>query len=221
MNRSIPNWMTSALLRVHARAARTPYFDLPGYMLRNWVLGARSVERNRDNPAWDQAEPPCAGVLYRWICHHVAIRAHTILRSDRDRHLHDHPSWSVSIVLDGGYWEVFKPTQFALTCPLMYRAALDTIKQSWIAPESAGDHEYLNAFGIYWRGPGAVVVRRAGDFHRLILPRATVAKSIFVMGRRTNSWGFLTQHGKVGWRVYLASPDAVKPHRDETSTTSQ
>lgn len=214
MIRSLPNWMTLILLRVHGRAARTPYFDLPGYMLRNWILGARSVERNRDNPAWQGNEPPRAGVLYRWLCRRIAIRAHTILRSDRDRHLHDHPSWSVSIVLDGGYWEVFEPTPFALTCPLMYRAALDTIKQSWIAPERAADHNYLNAFGIYWRGPGAIIVRRAGDFHRLILPRATVAKSIFVMGRRTNAWGFLTPHGKVGWRAYLASADATT-QRDE------
>ncbi|WP_058035173.1 hypothetical protein [Burkholderia pseudomallei] len=60
-------------------------------------------------------------------------------------------------------------------------------------------------------------MRRAGDFHRLILPRATVAKSIFVMGRRTNSWGFLTPHGKVGWRAYLARPDAVTQQEHETS----
>lgn len=92
MIRLIPNWMTSLLLSVHSRATRTPYFDLPGYMLRNWILGARSIERNRDNPAWGDAAPPRAGLVYRWLCARIAIRAHTILRSDRDRHLHDHPS---------------------------------------------------------------------------------------------------------------------------------
>lgn len=209
--------LIDALLRIHTRAERTPYFDLPGYMGRNWILGARSPERNTETPAWRKSDfvAPRAGFIYRAICRRVAIRAHTILRSDQDRHLHDHPGWSISIVLEGGYWEVFEPTPFALTCPLIYRAALDTIAQSWIAPEHASDHDYMAQFGIYWRGPGAVILRRAGDFHRLVLPRGVIAKSIFIVGARTNSWGFKTPTGKIGWREYLASADATKKSSNE------
>ena len=47
------------------------------------------------------------------------------------------------------------------------------------------------------------MLRRATCFHRLILPRGTVAKSIFAMGARTNAWGFKTPEGKVYWRTYL------------------
>jgi hypothetical protein len=196
-----------SLLKLHADSASTPYFDLPGYMLRNWILGARSPDRNGDKAAWNLPGfvAPASNGLYRFICRHVAIRAHTILRSDRDRHLHDHPGWSISIVLTGGYWEVLEPTLYALAAPLMYRAALDTIAQSWIAPEHASDHAYMRQFGIHWRGPGAIVLRRAGDFHRIVLPRGVVAQSIFIVGKKTNPWGFKTAEGKVGWREYLRS----------------
>lgn len=185
------------LLRVHANAFATPYYDLPGYMLRDWILGYRSPERNGDNPAWKTGFKPKSSTLYRWLCRHVAIRAHTILRSDTDRHLHDHPSWSLSIVLEGGYWEVFEPTSYALERPIAYQRLLDCLEREY------PDSDLCAHYGIYWRGPGAIVMRKATDFHRLILPRNTVARSIFAMGRKSNSWGFRTPNGKVYWRTYL------------------
>jgi hypothetical protein len=210
-------FLVRPLLRLHARAESSPYFDIgrPGdwYMRRNWILGARSPERNDDNPAWtiEGFVPPRSSLAYRLLCRYIAARAQTTLRSDRDRHNHDHPSWSVSVVLAGGCWEVFEPTRFAIAAPLMYRAALDTLAQSWIAPEHAEEHRYMNQFGIYWRGPGAIVVRRATTAHRLVLPRGVVMKTIFIVGKSTNHWGFITPTGKVGWREYLGVPAAAKP----------
>ncbi|MBB5414080.1 hypothetical protein [Paraburkholderia atlantica] len=194
------NLIIKQLLRVHESARATPYYHLDGYMLRDWVLGYRSPERNGDNPAWKRArigKMPQSSALYRWLCRNIAIRAHTILRSDNDRHLHDHPSWSLSIVLEGGYWEVFEPTPYALQRPEIYDRLLDCLATE--TPDSGLCAHY----GIIWRGPGAIVLRRATDFHRLILPRGTVAKSIFVMGKKSNSWGFLTPQGKVYWRTYF------------------
>ena len=75
------------LLRIHRAAEATPYYDIDGYMRRNWVLGARSPHRNDDNPKWDGQR---GGALYTAITRLVAIRAHDVLRSDNDRHLHDH-----------------------------------------------------------------------------------------------------------------------------------
>jgi hypothetical protein len=62
-----------------ARAKRTPYIHLDGYMNRWWLL-----PYNRFG---------------------IAARVHQILRSDEDRHLHDHPWWYVTIILRGGYLE--------------------------------------------------------------------------------------------------------------------
>jgi hypothetical protein len=198
--------LVKLLLRLHESARSTPYYDLPGYMLRDWVLGYRSPERNGDNPAWKNFpndEPPKSSFLYRWICRNVAIRAHTILRSDSDRHLHDHPAWSLSIVLEGGYWEVCEPTEWAERFGSTYRQLLGLIARGVIDSKDAWELDYVAKFGIYWRGPGAVVLRKATAFHRLILPEGTVARSIFVMGKKSNSWGFKTPAGKVYWRTYL------------------
>jgi hypothetical protein len=206
------------LLALHQRARRTPYYDIwnggDRYMVRDWLLGARSPERNADNPDWKAAgfdlAPPKASALYRWLCRRICVRAHTILSSDADRHLHDHPSWSISIVLEGGYWEVCVPTRFALCAPLMHNAALASIEQGWIAPEHADEHVYLNDLGIYWRAPGAIVFRKATDYHRIVLPRGVKAKSIFIMGGKTNSWGFLVGGNKVPWRQYLGIGEKEK-----------
>jgi hypothetical protein len=62
-----------------ARAMRTPYFHLPGYMNRYWLL-----------PYGRQI---------------IAARIHEILRSDDDRAFHDHPWPYLTIILRGGYWE--------------------------------------------------------------------------------------------------------------------
>jgi hypothetical protein len=64
-----------------AYAKRTPYFHLPGYMERYWLLKPR------------------------WWTLGCSIRIHHILRSDEDRALHDHPWPFVTLILRGGYYE--------------------------------------------------------------------------------------------------------------------
>lgn len=63
-----------------ARARRTPYFHLDGYMERWWLL-----PYNRFG---------------------LAVRLHHILRSDDARAFHDHPWPYLTIILRGGYCEV-------------------------------------------------------------------------------------------------------------------
>lgn len=58
-------------------AHSAPYFDLPGYMRRRWAF----------------------------VCPLFTARVHNILRSDSDRHLHDHPFNYLTIILAGGYYE--------------------------------------------------------------------------------------------------------------------
>ena len=95
----LPAWTLPLLLRVHAWGMTRPYFDLTGYMLRGWVLGFHSAMRNDGSRTWHGRT---RGKLHAWLTSKVAIRAHTVLRSDNERHLHDHPAASLSIVLEGG-----------------------------------------------------------------------------------------------------------------------
>jgi hypothetical protein len=62
------------------RAQRTPYHHLQGYMNRWWI-----------NPPTKDGRS--------------AARIHEILRSDKDRHLHDHPWDYTSVILRGAYYE--------------------------------------------------------------------------------------------------------------------
>lgn len=68
--------------RIIARAERTPYEHLAGYMDRYWLV----------KPS-------------RWTLG-MGVRVQQILRSDNDRDLHTHPWWNVSLILRGTYWEV-------------------------------------------------------------------------------------------------------------------
>lgn len=69
------NWLID---RIVARARRTPYVHLEGYMERYWLF----------RTPW------------------LSCRLHVILASDDDRALHDHPWHYATVVLRGGYVEV-------------------------------------------------------------------------------------------------------------------
>lgn len=195
----LPKFVIDWLLSVHESAKATPYFHLEGYMLRDWILGYRSPDRNAARPQDDPWHGNSGGLLYCLLTKLLCIRAHTILRSDNDRHRHDHPCASLSVVLDNGYWEVCEPTEYADDHPSQYEAALQVIEAGWPNPGQT----WPEIYGIYWRGPGSVIARSAKAAHRLILPKGKATKSIFAMGPKTNSWGFYTSTGKIGWREYL------------------
>jgi hypothetical protein len=146
-----------------ALAKRDPYFHLPGYMERYWILRP-----------------------HRWLP--ISIRVHHILRSDLDRHLHDHPWRYATIILRGGYWEERPIFRDAL--PLFAGLHAPAIKHS-------------EAVTRTWHAPGALLRRQASDRHRLILPKGTTAWTLFFMGPRCQEWGFYTEHGKVAWEDYL------------------
>lgn len=79
--------------RIIARAQRTPYMHLPGYMNRWWLF----------NP-YQKADGeiiPRRG-LRAWL---PSIRVHEILRADTAEHMHDHPWDARTIILRGAYHE--------------------------------------------------------------------------------------------------------------------
>lgn len=221
MIRLLGRWLVNAIIR-HAR--KYPFWHLDGYMNRFWLLGFDCEWRNDSNPNWHDereltrileqrkgrlqdftvelhyAEGVRAarehlaeerGIAYRVITHFLGIRLHQILRSDNDRHLHDHPFASISIVLRGGYWE---------TMPLM------SARQ--VAKLPTGTQEPTREV---WRGPGAIVLRRASSRHRLRLPDGRDCWSIFIMSGRKHrpdgkpeGWGFYVPgRGKIPRREYF------------------
>ena len=137
---------------VWAIAAPKPYWDLfnnagKKYMARWWLFSFG---------------PTGKGDRTQWGC-----RLHHILLSDEDRHFHDHPWPSVSVILKGSYIE-------------------HTPK------------------GAFTRGPGDVVVRRAGALHRLEVAPGASVWSLFFFGAAAKSWGFQTEQGWVDRRAYKA-----------------
>lgn len=138
-------------------ALQDPYFDLEGYMERYWVT--RPVQHGG-------VTPHCA-------------RVHHILRSDRDRHLHDHPWDCISVVLRVGYWEVVP-----------------------IDPDQPASDDVAGRIKAIWRGPGSVVRRRAEDRHRLILPAGQTCWSLFLCGEKRRDWGFHVPGAPGDWIIW-------------------
>lgn len=112
----------------------------------------------------------------RWL----SIRVHRIARPDNDRHFHDHPWPWASLVLRGGYIELLP----ASADPCFNQA----LGEEYSIPK--------------WRGTGSLVLRHATDRHRIssVLPNTY---TLFIIGRKRQSWGFFTPEGKVYWRDYL------------------
>jgi hypothetical protein len=121
----LPRWLLGPLRRLAWRAmfARDPDFRLPEYLDR-WHL-----------------------VRSRWGC----VYLHLIIGSDDDRALHDHRSWTISVVLDGGYLEILEHGRFRNV------AAGDVVVRSATA---------LHRLQLL-RGPGALTVFITGPHRRV------------------------------------------------------
>ena len=179
------NWLIN-------RAKRTPYFHLPGYMNRWWLV-PYNVVIERTIPAWDgttlKAGTICNALPYtvtdgtgpvtwrRPIARllqklGIAVRVHEILRSDEGRDPHDHPWPYVTVILKGGYFET------------RYNDKGEFVSRKW-------------------HGPGSILYRPAGSWHRLDLPNGMVTTTLFITGPKVQSWGFNVGGVKVPYYEYL------------------
>lgn len=94
------------------RAKRTPYFDLPGYMERNWLFNGYHFDLKDEKSRHERR--------IKWL---PSVRIHHILRADTARHPHDHPWDARTIILKGGYDEQrmvgWKPSEAGTWVPDM------------------------------------------------------------------------------------------------------
>lgn len=150
-------------------------FRLPGFLLEPLLAELVGKVANTRKPDFliGGEEAP---YLRRW---HVTPRGdgpatylHHFLRSDDDRALHDHPWGSISIILDGSYWEHLQGHPE----PVLRQPGDVTIR----APEEAHRVELL---------PSA----RGG---------MEPVWTLFLVGTRVRDWGFLCPQGWRHWKDF-------------------
>ncbi len=195
------------------RAMKTPYFHLYHddgslYMERYWLfrIGApRNVQalrlqianlsiflRNGNlSPAARAYVTGRLEALEREIQPRYAIRVHRIVSSDEPV-MHDHPWDYTSLILRGGYIETRPNWTEGLTPG--HIVADDT---------AGGQPEMHGAVNRQWYGAGALLNRRAQDWHYLTLPAGSEAWTLFCTGAKQQEWGFLINGFKVRWTEYL------------------
>jgi len=150
--------------------------------------------------------------LYRWtlIIFGFTIRLHHWLRSDDNRHFHDHATNLVSIVLKGHYWNV-KPvkedsTPYIGDTPMGKHMALDLKKgctHHFRNEEFCYVEGMFNSWKSFLKPQDSIWYSKATDRHWLCIPKGG-AWTILLCGRPYHKWGFWVTNQKtfklVKWR---------------------
>lgn len=123
-----------------------------------------------------------SGGGYPWI----GARIHYIQSSDDDRAFHDHPWPFITIILRGGYSEL-RPKTRGAPCNDAIHTRIGGQYQ-W-----ATIREYV---------AGAILRRKATDWHALQLPPGGEAVTLFIEFPKVQSWGFLWKGAKVYYRDF-------------------
>ncbi len=120
------------------------------------------------------------------------------MRDDDDRALHDHPWWSLSLLLGRIDWP-----RSVLIGWLHSRHAL----RPWRLNQGVTLHEiYLDRRGEQRERAletGALVPRGARFAHRMVVP-IPGTMTLFVTGPRVREWGFLCPKGWRHWKEFTA-----------------
>lgn len=126
--------------------------------------------------------------LPRWAARRGwQLALHEWCRSDDDRALHDHKSWSVSLVLRGGYYEVTSH-------------AWEPLKAKWYRPGSL----------IFRRAasPHRVMLDPTQAPNGVL--------TLWLRGREWRKWGFRCKSGWRPWDEYIAQRDYTIPGSEST-----
>lgn len=111
---------------------------------------------------------------------------HLFCRDDDDRALHDHPWWSVSLVLSGGYFEITT-------------AADGTHERRWYGPGSVRIRSARFAHRIE-------LARRDGQ--------PVPCRTLFATGPTVRQWGFHCPKGWRHWKEFCDERDSGQVGRE-------
>ncbi|MDR7061987.1 MULTISPECIES: hypothetical protein [unclassified Sphingopyxis] len=172
----------SAPLFVGCWALATFVRRLPEPVTKWLLAGHRELTRSRGSDVRIPKDLRTPAYMRRWWRFRQkwfgSIYYHIIHRSDDDRALHDHPFWSFSIVLEGGYHE-----------HIIHEGGLH--ERRWCPPGS---------MTFRWTGRKAhrLELKRVPVYH----PPAGAtmeqeARTIFITGPAVRRWGFHDPHR--GW----------------------
>lgn len=159
--RRLADWCIDKLIE---HASQSPYLHLDGYMERYWLVPEDSVTWRR------------RPITKMFQFFGIAIRLHHILRSDDDRHFHDHPWNFTSLILRGGYTEV-SPFFDSQGC--------------WVGTR----RQYYS--------PGSLIRRKCTDWHYLLLPEKSTCWTLFITHQWKQTWGFLVDGKKIPHQQYI------------------
>lgn len=144
--------------------------------------------------------------LLRWHLRRTQSRSfnaylHQFLRSDDDRHLHNHPWSSCSIILEGAYMELG---------PMMTRDRLDR-EYPMLQMRDVADIIATEPRTASLRQAGDVVFRGASSPHCIIIPpQDGEVWSLFITGKnRELGWGFFTEDGYINEKRYRSYREIV------------
>lgn len=148
------------------------------WLMRLWIYLFGEPPAPADTADEIIGDPP---YMYRWFAwpknRFCNLFLHMMVRDDDDRALHDHPYWSLSLILAGGYYDI--------------RPGPDGTEQRiWYPPGS-----------IIWRWASSahrLELRRVwavwrGDAEATRAP----AMTLFLTGPTIRRWGF---HCPTGWK---------------------
>jgi hypothetical protein len=121
----------------------------------------------------------------------LACYLHSIRRPDSTRALHNHPWGFVSLLLRGGYTEVFAPD---------LDAAVDYAKHPLLTPRKYGSPPPRSWFRHF--GPGSVHRIRHGEFHVIADLDRRPIWTLLLVGPRRTGWGFATERGFLDEETY-------------------
>ena len=188
------------------RAKRTPYFDLPGYMRRNWLVPYNSpIQRvvNVEGPDPDLSALPGDAILsYSGRPGEYAERKIVYFDGTGPVNLWRRPIARLlqKLGIAVRVHEILRSDDGRDPHDHPWGYVTVILKGGYFETRYSSQGVKLDKT---WHGPGSILYRPAGSWHRLDVPNGMVTTTLFITGPKVQSWGFNVDGKKVPYYEYL------------------